>query len=89
MPVTVLLGWDRPLGHYFLVIENDRADDYLYSNLNEPYPFDKSLDYYQSKLREFGISVPEVMFEQIKLDVAFNVGNRLVWYEADGSFKDH
>jgi len=37
-PVTVTLGWDRPLGHFFMFIEkNDAAEDeveILYSNLN-------------------------------------------------------
>ena len=85
--MTVQLGWDRPLGHYDMVIEKAQ-DDYLYSNLNEPHPFNLSLAYYQAKLHEFGIAVPEVMFEQIALDATFCVVNRVVRYEADGSFHE-
>ncbi len=102
-PVTVLLGWDRPLGHYFMVIERDQPapaneagiseesdyeEEYLYSNLNEKNPFNKSMDYFKSKLEQFGIQVPAQMFVQIELDQLYNVGNRRVFYESDGSFKE-
>jgi len=38
-PVCVLMGWDRPLSGFFLVVEADIPtldDDYVYSNLNDP-----------------------------------------------------
>jgi len=111
-PVKVLLGWDRPLGHYFMVIEKTAAavasesastaaqcegdddddgdddDGYLYSNLNELDPFGLSLDHFRGVLSDLGIQVPEQMFEQIELDSAMRVGNRHVWYQPDGSFKE-
>lgn len=101
-PIQVLLGWDRPLGHFFLVIEKlpadqtaeagndeeDEDDGYLYSNLNDDSPFGYDLDYYKAKLKELGITVPQTMFEQILADQAHKVGNRQVWYEADGTFSE-
>jgi hypothetical protein len=112
-PVKVLLGWDRPLGHYFMVIEkiaaavatesasaapqcededddedDDYDDGYLYSNLNERDPFGLSLDHFRGVLSELGILVPEQMFEQIEQDKAMRVGNRHVWYQPDGHFKE-
>lgn len=101
-PVQVLLGWDRPLGNFFLVIEKlsegqtaeeesddeDEDDGYLYSNLNDENSFGHDLDYYKAKLKELGITVPETMFEQILTDQACNVGNRHVLYEADGTFSE-
>jgi hypothetical protein len=110
-PVTVLLGWDRPIGHFFMVVEclaastgatesassasqveddGDGADDdgYLYSYMNEPNPFGLSLDRLRGALSDLGIQVPEEMFEQVLLDQAKCVGNRHVWYEPDGSFKE-
>lgn len=107
-PVEVLLGWDRPLGHFFMVIEKlatagasesteasqqpavdtDDDDGYLYSNLNELDPFGLSLDHFRDVLSDLGIQVPEQMFEQIELDHAMRVGNRRVWYQPDGSFKE-
>lgn len=110
-PVTVLLGWDRPIGHFFMVVEclaaspggtepassapqvdgdEDGADDagYLYSNMNEPNQFGLSLDHLRGVLFDLGIQVPEQMFEQVLLDQSKCVGNRHVWYEPDGSFKE-
>ena len=109
-PVKVLLGWDRPLGHYFMVIEklaaavatestyaapqcdvdegDDYDDGYLYSNLNQRDPFGLSLDHFRGVLSELGIQVPEQMFEQIEQDKAMRIGNRHVWYQPDGTFKE-
>ena len=92
-PVTVLLGWDRPLGHFFMVIEKPPVEEgdsqYLYSNLNEKNAFNRDLAYYKSKLAEFGLSVPAAMFEQIEKDQSLNVGNRMVWYREDGTFQEN
>jgi len=89
--VTVLLGWDRPLGHFFMVVERDDPqpdqEDYLYINLDEPNAFELDLDFFQAKLEELGISVPPGMFEQVYLDQVFAAGNRRVTYQADGQFE--
>ena len=34
--VTVLMGWDRPLQGYFMVVTFNRDDDPVYSNLDDP-----------------------------------------------------
>ncbi|WP_025807857.1 hypothetical protein V8U11_08220 [Pseudomonas chlororaphis] len=95
-PITVQLGWDRPLDYFFLVIHKPEAltdsamslddDDYLYSNLHERNPFNLHLDYYRQVLRYFGITVPESMFIEVQSDAEMNVGNRDVLHQADGSF---
>lgn len=88
-PVTVLLGWDRPLGHVFMqVMRSDAApgDGTLYSNMEEADPFGLDLDYFANKLNELGIAVPASMFEQTRLDQVLRSGNRTVTHEADGSF---
>lgn len=113
-PVSILLGWDRPIGHYFMVIEYldppssgdfssttngskkpgaaeeiEEDDEYLlYSNLNEPQPFNLSLSYFHSKLAELGLWIPEQMFQQVAADRDHRIGNRTVWYRPDGSFRD-
>lgn len=88
--ITVLLGWDRPLGHYFMVIErpNPRPgqDDYLYVNLDEPDAFELDLDFFKAKLEQLGIKVPDSMFEQVHLDERMGVGNRVVTHQIDGTF---
>ncbi|MDD5388953.1 MAG: hypothetical protein PHD37_06390 [Gallionellaceae bacterium] len=102
-PVKVILGWDRPLGYFFLVIEfvddeqsepSDAADaveneGLLYSNLNDRDAWQKPLSYYRDKLSQFGIAVPEAMFTESLRDEALNVGNRHVWHKADGSYHAH
>lgn len=88
--VTVILGWDRPIGHFLLVIEYaDKEGECLYSNLNECHPFQKSLAYYKNKLDEFGIQVPDQMFSEVERDQALNTGKRYVWHAMDGTFREH
>lgn len=97
-PVTVVLGWDRPLDYFFLTIQKpaeltDDAmqvedEDFLYSNLHEIDPFGHDLDYYREVLRHFQIVVPESMFIQVQQDLEANAGNRLVKYQSDGSFTE-
>lgn len=92
-PVNVILGWDRPLGQYFLVIErldatDDDSDDILYSNLNERDPFSKDLSFFKKKLEELTIQAPDRMFVEVEHDRRVNAGNRYVWHEIDGSMKE-
>lgn len=97
-PITVYLGWDRPMRYFFLVIEKpaelvDDAmqvedDDHLYSNLHERDPFGHDLDYYRQVLRHFHIHVPESMFTEVQQDCEGNGGNRVVKHGTDGSFTE-
>lgn len=97
-PVTVNLGWDRPLSYFFMVItkpvelrdESQLVDDedYLYSNLHEREPFEMDLDYYRHVLNHFSISVPESMFKEVEEDMFNDVGNRVVTHQADGTFTE-
>ncbi|HCM5830611.1 hypothetical protein [Klebsiella pneumoniae] len=91
-PVTVYLGWDRPVQYFFLVIEKSAArveeDDYLYSNLHERDPFGHGLDYYRDVLRHFQIVVPESMFTEVQRDADNHVGNRIVIHQVDGTFAE-
>lgn len=83
-PVHVLAGWDRPLGHFFLVVSavNRSADDEdgpIYSNLDDPHGGHSQVDdfsYYQGVLSRLGITVPAAMIEAIEQDGVNNTGNR-------------
>ncbi|SDS17138.1 hypothetical protein SAMN05216198_1349 [Halopseudomonas litoralis] len=98
LPITVLLGWDRQLSYFFLVIQKSaelidscmqvESENYLYSNLYEKAPFGLGLDYYRAVLRHFQIDVPESMFIEVQQDSEGNVGNRVVNHEADSSFAE-
>ena len=91
--VTVILGWDRPLGHYFMVIEGadepeNGSDGIVYSNLDEAAAFGLDLAHFRDKLADLGVQVPAAIFEEIARDRRNHVGNRCVWYRPDGSFAD-
>lgn len=89
-PVQVTMGWDRPLGYFHLVIEledpSEDEEDYLYSNLEDPTGgFVKDLRYYESKLNQLGIRIPQQMFVDTSQDQCNNVGNLVALYREDGS----
>ncbi len=84
-PVKILMGWDRPLQGFFLVIQKVNAKSSLiYSNLDdenlEPDGLSRDLGYFQNKLKQLGIFVPEQMWDEIKSDKLDNVGNRYETY---------
>jgi hypothetical protein len=99
--ILVIMGWHRPLGH-FIIIERNPPDEtkegadagfdddgcILYSNLNDPADFGMEIGDIKKKLTEFGISVPNSMFEQIARDQAMNIENRQVCHHVDGSFQE-
>jgi hypothetical protein len=91
-PVEVMLGWDRPLGHFFLVVRllltHAGADEILYSYLHQPDAFSLTLDDFREALHDMKIDVPETLFDQVAEDQLNRRGNRVVSYSADGSFKE-
>lgn len=91
--VSVLMGWDRMLRQYFLVVERLESrdvavddDGLLYSDINDRAAFRQDLGYFLLRLQQFGITVPGAMLQQVTLDRTMNAGNRFVTYEANGSF---
>lgn len=96
-PVTVVVGYDRPLRGFFCFVErNDSGDDedgdeFVYSNLEDPqlvpsFGFAKELKHFRKRLGDLGLKVPESLFEQSEADQRGNVGNRYARHEADGTF---
>ena len=92
-PATIMMGWDRPLQGFFMVVEADnKRGEYIYSNLDDPELIQfgglpPCLDHFLAKLQTLGLSVPDAMVEGIELDAMFNTGNRRVEYNRDGSVK--
>ena len=89
--VVVLMGWDRPLQGFFLVVEedDDEADEYVYSNMEDPalirwMGLPPTIDPFLTKLLELGITIPARMIEEIRADSLANVGNRHVVYDESG-----
>ena len=82
--VGVLIGWDRPLQQFFLVVEEldspaSEEGAYLYSNLSDQEARGcRDIGYFEGKLQELGIEVPAEMLLEVAADKANNVGNRYV-----------
>lgn len=98
-PVTVTIGWDRPLGHFFMFIEwkcgdvspDDICDEPCYSTLDEvdaTKAFSKDWKHIKEQLAAMEIEVPQSMFDEAEKDRWQNIGNKDVWHQADGSFSD-
>ncbi len=95
-PVEVLMGFDRPLNGFFMVIdylnependEDDEDDGYIYSNMWEKNPHPDSLTPYLEKLAELDISIPAEMIQEIEIDGAFKTGNKHVRHAVvDGTY---
>ncbi|MBQ4840015.1 hypothetical protein [Pseudoalteromonas luteoviolacea] len=83
--ITVLIGYDRPLGGFFMVIENasQEEDLYIYSNLYEQVTHPKSLEPYKSKLDQLGIFVPVEMLLEVEADGAALMGNKDVHHSIE------
>lgn len=80
--VTILMGWDKPLQGFFLVIDynNSECDEPLWSNLNQIDPHPKTLDKFILVLNEFNfdIPVPQEMIDAVLQDKRENCGNKEV-----------
>ena len=90
-PVEVLMGYDRPLQGFFMVIdyleEPEEDDGYIFSNLWQDDPHPKTLQPYLEKLEELKISVPPEMIIEIEKDGRENMGNKNVRHSMnDGTY---
>jgi hypothetical protein len=92
-PVELLMGWDRPLqGFFMLVSRGDAGDDeveYLYCNLDDHAlvrcgGLPAAMDHFVVQLRALGIEVPPAMLAEVERDAEVNAGNRFVVYDSDG-----
>ncbi len=84
---AVLMGWDRPLQQYFLVVYRASMDDEpIYSNLYDD-TSRPTLKYYLTKLEELNIELPYPMVEELIQDAANNAGNKEVLHQIiDGDY---
>ncbi|MBY0379413.1 MAG: hypothetical protein K2P99_03315 [Burkholderiales bacterium] len=75
----VLIGWDRPLQGFFLVIEKDGdQDEPFWSNLNLQESHPKSLQPFILVLSKLGFTIPDILIEEVMQDGCRNIGNKVV-----------
>jgi hypothetical protein len=81
-PCHILMGWDKPLQGYFMVIEKPQdADRPFWSNLDYTPAHPKSLDRFIEILNFFGLHVPCQMLEEVRCDGEGNIGNKVVLHQ--------
>ena len=80
--LEALTGWDRPLQHFFLVIEKQNATDedgYVFNNLARPNAA-MTLEEIEQQLDKAGVPVPPTLIEDLQLDCDLNRGNHRITY---------
>ena len=84
----ILMGWDRPLQGYFLVInkEND-TDEAYWSNLDAAISHPKTLEPFLAALASLGITLPPAMIIAIEEDAEQNRGNRQVIHQVQHEYR--
>lgn len=84
-PILVFMGYDRPLGGFFLQLKNigSEADVYLYSNLDESDSHPTTLDHFKGVLTSFEIKLPSEMLAEIYHDGQLEIGNKYVLHFND------
>jgi hypothetical protein len=81
--VTVTMGYDRPLDFVFCTVIAD-GGKILYSHLDdtEAATHQQEVDYYRGVLQQYGITVPDSVFQEVQADQLQRVGNRVVVHDA-------
>jgi hypothetical protein len=76
--ISILMGWDRPLQGYFMVIESPENDEPLWCNLSHEPSHPDILEPFLAILADLNITIPLQMIQEILEDGAKNVGNKQV-----------
>lgn len=87
-PVSVCLGWDRPLQGFFMFIEKEGAaedaePEFVYLNLEDPklkIGVHRDITYFVDVLARLEIAVPEKMILEAMKDKKNDTGNRVEQY---------
>ena len=87
----VLVGWDRPLQYFFMVIQDetvpeDNDDSMVYSNQNDPEGPGLSFDRIHAVLHQFQITPPLTLWRDLQKDKQDDVGNLVVRYRFEPTF---
>lgn len=100
-PADVIIGWDHPLGHYFMTVTltdfDESHEDYvegaedIYSNLSDPYlkgddSVKVSFDYFVTILNAYDIELPSELLVELHNDRQNNIGNKTnTWFDPKNS----
>ncbi|MCW5589670.1 MAG: hypothetical protein KIT27_08425 [Legionellales bacterium] len=80
-PTYVLMGWDRPLQGFFMVIYKPlESDAPYYSNLDQEESHPNHIQPFLTVLKQHHIFVPQQMIDEIIEDANNNIGNKEVFH---------
>lgn len=86
-PISVDMGWDRPLRGFFMVVQRDDAnieeETFLYDNLSMVDSHPCTLNPFLEELTRLNIAIPDEMVKEIRQDSVENVGNKCVEHRKD------
>jgi len=82
-PVTVWMGYDRPLDGFFFTVFDRSEDKCLYDNLRYSEPHPKSLDKWIAKAKEFGIALPAGLLEELQSERDNKIGNKVKTWDIE------
>ena len=89
-PITVLMGWDRPLNRFFVVVERTSPgpgqDDSIYLSDMDPAAQTHLPSDYVIKLEQLGITLPASVLQQVTWDWLSFSANRIVTHDGCGGF---
>ncbi|GAB4223542.1 MAG: hypothetical protein Tsb005_18990 [Gammaproteobacteria bacterium] len=74
----ILLGWDKPLQGFFLVIHKPSDGDEPYWSNLATVGLLPHIDYFLQVLKTQGIDIPQPMIDAVLQDARDNVGNKQV-----------
>ena len=78
-PITVTLGYDRPLNYVFCTVVREAEEDApIYTNLDDGDAglYQQDVNYFRPVLLGLGIELPEQMFLEVEADQLMRIGNR-------------
>ena len=82
--IQIVMGWDRPLQGYFMVIQKDFDGDIpFWSNLDHEPSHPNNLDAFLSVLDKLNIKIPLQMIDEILEDGKNNMGNKVILHSIE------
>ena len=88
--IEILMGWDRQLHGFFMVVtclsssDGQASGHVLYDHVDAPDPYPRHLDGDLDALGHLGLEVPAEMLGEVLHDGITNAGNKVVRHHVSG-----
>ncbi len=93
LDLEIVAGYDRILGGFFLSVQERSAKgehDFIYDNMGDVELIEfggqpPDWAYFDERLDQLDVTIPERMRKELLLDQERGTGNRVVYYDGDGN----